>query len=82
MSPPGDSPRMTEFREYDVVRVVSVPITASHPDDGFRVPRVGDTGAVVMVYNAPIEGYTVECVSPDGRTEWLLEFVPDDLEPA
>jgi hypothetical protein len=33
-----------------------------------------------MVYDAPQEGYTVEAVSGDGRTEWLLEFTPEEIE--
>jgi hypothetical protein len=74
---------MPKFQLYDTVRVVRVP--ARQPgghEDRFRLPRVGDTGAVVMVYETPQEGYTVEAVANDGRTEWLMEFPPDDLEKA
>jgi hypothetical protein len=71
----------TKFQPYDVVRVVHLPSqTAGGTADGFRAPRVGDTGAVVMVYEQPSEGYTVEAVACDGSTEWLVDFLPDDLE--
>ena len=71
----------SKFQLYDIVRVVRLP-EHSRAEPGFRAPRIGDTGAVVMVYDQPGEGYTVEAVSRDGRTEWLLEFSPDDLERA
>ena len=71
----------TKFQLYDSVRVVRVPSQpAGSATDRFREPRVGDTGAVVMVYEEPTEGYTVEAVARDGRTEWLVDFPPDDLE--
>jgi len=71
---------MGKFQIYDVVRVVSVPLQISHSGSQRRVPRVGDTGAVVMAYDSPSEGYTVEAVAADGVTEWLLDFGPGDLE--
>ena len=71
---------MAKFREYDVVRVVRLPPpTTDISDHGFREVRIGDLGTIVMAYSKP-EGYTVECVSADGSTEWLIDFRPDDLE--
>jgi len=41
---------------------------------------VGDTGAVVEVYLDPHEAYCVEAVMPGGATDWLVDFLPDELE--
>jgi hypothetical protein len=71
----------TKFQLYDVVRVVRLPDSAvSSVESRFRAPKIDDTGTVVMVYEQPQEGYTVEAVGSGGRTEWLLDFSPDDLE--
>ena len=73
---------MPKFQQYQVVRVVCVPSRANafSPLVCNRSPRVGDTGAVVEVYSDPNEAYCVEAVLPDGRTEWLADFLPDELE--
>ena len=77
-----DSHVMSKFQLYDMVRVVRLPPISAQQKDRFRPPCIGDTGAVVMVYETPQEGYTVEAVASDERTEWLTEFSPDDLERA
>ncbi len=71
--------QMSKFQMYDVVRVVEVPASWDL-SFGFRAPSLGDLGAVVMVYDSPQEGYTVEGVGVDGRTEWMAEFKPGQLE--
>lgn len=73
---------MPKFELYQKVRVVHVPtrLDAFWPSVGRRSPRVGDTGAVVEVYLDPHEAYCVEAVLPDGATDWLVDFLPDDLE--
>lgn len=74
---------MPKFEMYQTVRVVRVP---SRPDAPvltgaeYRLPQVGDTEAVVEVYSEPHEAYCVEAVAPNGRTEWLVDFLPDELE--
>ena len=71
----------TKFQIYDIVRVTRLPDLPVKGERGsFRSARVGDTGTVVMVYEEPSEGYTVEGVAGSGRTEWLGDFLPDDLE--
>ncbi|MDR3409496.1 MAG: hypothetical protein P4N59_02985 [Negativicutes bacterium] len=73
---------MSKFQPYQTVRVVRVPsrADASWSGIGSRLPQVGDTGAVVEVYSDPHEAYCVEAVLPDGRTEWLVDFLPEELE--
>jgi hypothetical protein len=72
---------VAKFQMYDVVRVVRLPTIADcSVESRFRAAQIGDTGTVVMAYEQPREGYTVEAVAPDGKTEWLLDFLPDDLE--
>jgi hypothetical protein len=71
---------VSKFQLYEVVRVVQVPRDVSSLGPAKRLPRVGDTGAIVMAYDSPSEGYTVEAVTADGRTDWLMDFGPQDLE--
>jgi hypothetical protein len=76
----GGTVSMSKFRLYDVVQVVQVPQDLSSLGPATRPPRVGDTGTIVMAYDSPSEGYTVEAVATDGCTEWLMDFRPQDLE--
>lgn len=75
---------MSTLREYQVVRVRQPP--ASERDDGWcvnrRPPAVGDTGTIVDVLHAPglPDLFVVECSGQDGITDWLSEFLPDELE--
>lgn len=70
-------------KQYDVVRVTL--LSENIDRDGWKIntraPKVGDTGTVVEILEA--EGhpdrYVVECVSPDGSTIWLAEFVREEI---
>jgi hypothetical protein len=70
-----------KFSMHDSVRVRQVPAKCDQ-SPGFRRPIVGEAGAVVMVYDSPHEAYAVEGVLPDGRTAWLADFTPNQLDPA
>ncbi len=73
----------SKFQLYDIVRVARPPAGKNLGERiGDRQPRIGDKGTVVMAYAKPHEGYTVEAVAPDGRTEWLADFLPGELEKA
>jgi len=74
---------MPKFRMNQVVRVISAPegqntwiLTGAE----CRAPRAGDRGAVVEIYSNPREAYCIQAVAPNGRTNWLLDFRPDELE--
>jgi hypothetical protein len=70
---------MPRFQLYDRVRVIA----AAQSFDGRlsrRAPQVGDVGTIVMAYDSPSKGYTVEAVQEDGQTAWLADFRPDQLE--
>jgi hypothetical protein len=76
---------MAKFEFYQMVRVVRAPSrkdAAWLSDRKYRSPKIGDTGAVVEVYLDPREAYCVEAVAPDGKIEWLVDFLPDELESA
>jgi len=49
-----------------------------------RPPLVGDVGTIVDILHAPgaPDDYVVECIGPDGVTEWLGDFSADEIEPA
>lgn len=74
---------MPKFRMNQVVRVIRAPerqktwvLTGAE----CYAPRAGDTGAVVEIYSDPREAYCIKAVAPDGRTDWLLDFLPEELE--
>jgi hypothetical protein len=78
----GSAPRLEEL---DVVRVVSLKESkrAIAGTEGVkRQPRVGDKGTVVHVHCTADEepAFIVECVSPEGYTLWLADFVLSELE--
>jgi hypothetical protein len=71
--------------EYSRVRIVRMkrPPTDYVDATGCRPPTVGETGAIVMVCeSATGYGYIVESVKPDGNTEWLATFDPDEVQPS
>lgn len=73
----------TCFKEYDTVRVISLPhITPVLWNGSSRNPRIGDIGSVVdiVLSQSRLPRFTVECVSPDGRTVWMAELDSDHLE--
>jgi hypothetical protein len=74
---------MPKFKINQVVRVIRAPegqntwiLTGAE----YRAPRAGDRGAVVEVYSNPHEAHCIQAVAPDGRTNWLLDFLPEELE--
>lgn len=66
------------IKQYDVVRVIGIKGEGAPVMPEYRLPRVGDIARVVEIYTNP-PGYELECVSPDGGTEWLASFVADDV---
>jgi hypothetical protein len=79
---------MPAFVELSTVRVRQLLRADDDAYDDWRVnerrPRVGDVGTVVDVLHADgsPDRYVVECVGDDGQTEWLADFVADELEAA
>lgn len=74
---------MPKFKPYQIVRVVRLPSQADSSVLGIgesHLPRIGDTGTVIEVYATPSEGYCVESVTTEGRTAWLQDFLPDELD--
>ena len=72
------------LQPFDVVRVTRL-LTQERPCDGSegvaRPPRVGDVGAIVHAYEGgPHPLLAVECVDGDGRTVWVADFRPEELE--
>ena len=75
---------MAKFKEYQCVRVArlfSSKVWIEGTDSVKRSPKAGDEGVVVDIYTDPTEGYCVECVQQDGKTVWLADFTPDELDP-
>ena len=76
----GDS----DLKEFDCVRIVQL-LCLERSYDGTasisRPPAIGDTGAIVHVYQTgdEIKGYIVESIDSEGRTIWLADFLPDEL---
>jgi len=70
---------MPMFSIYDTVRVVKPPLVHD-VSLSVHTPCAGDIGVVVMAYDSPKEGYTVESIAKDGRAEWLADFQPEQLE--
>jgi hypothetical protein len=74
-----------KFKEYDVVKVVSL-LTDSRRIDGtesiMRQPQVGDVGTIVYVLDdsGDESKYIVESVDQDGMTVWLADFKHSELE--
>lgn len=71
------------LRPYMVVRVVAIRGDRFTGRKVFysRHPRVGDTGAVLDVYEKPALAYEVECSDPaTGTTIWLEAMYPDEIE--
>jgi hypothetical protein len=79
-----DFERSHPIQELDVVRVVRL-LAPSRPFEGTkrasRAPRVGDTGAVVHVYEKHDDShlFAVESVDNEGHTIWLADFALEEL---
>lgn len=67
-----------KFKQYQIVKVICIPSSNSIIDG--CSPKIGDTGTIVEFYSNPYEAYTVEMVLPDGKTKWLVDFLPEELE--
>ncbi len=68
-----------KFQTYDIVRVIQIPKSLEQLDGEVAV-RIGQVGAVVMVHGPAQESYSVEAVEEGGRTLWVLDFLPEELE--
>ena len=68
------------YQRVKVVRVVSPKHNFLSGIGGTRSPRVGDVGCIVDIYSKPHEAYCVECVRPDGGSDWLADFLPEELD--
>jgi hypothetical protein len=70
---------LQEIKQYDVVRLTGMRGEGAQGLFG-RNPAVGDTACVVEIFaRTPRLGYALECVSPDGQTEWLAVFAAEDV---
>jgi hypothetical protein len=76
---------MNHPEELDVVKIVRLDkprrrVTGS--ESILRQPIIGDIGTVVHIteINPDEWSYTIECVSEDGRTYWLAEFINEEIE--
>jgi len=74
-----------EFKEYDVVQVVQL-LHSPEYYDGWKLnkrpPKIGDEGTLLNIATAPDlpTHFIVEAASEDGDTDWLGEFVEEELE--
>lgn len=75
---------MARFRLDEVVRVLRAPAGQNQwvlTGAECGTPRAGDLGTVIEVYAEPREAYCIKAVGPNGQTNWLLDFLPDEIEP-
>ncbi len=78
--------RASMFAQYSMVRVKAL----LQPDDAYngwgvnrRVPAIERHQApLLMSFRVPClpTAYVVECSNSDGATEWLADFVEDELD--
>lgn len=70
---------MDAFAQYSAVKIVAM----SKPADAYdswgincRAPAIGDIGTIVEILRSEdgAATYVVECVNPDGSSEWLADF--------
>jgi hypothetical protein len=69
------------FELYDTVRIARVLIPDRDVDGSAAdppQPRVGETGVIVTPLGDCV--YLVERSTDDGRTQWMAEFLEDELE--
>ena len=74
---------MPPLQPYAAVRVVAIREDRFAGEKVFyqRLPRVGDLGTVVDIYERPELAYEVECVdAATGATVWLDAMYPDEVE--
>jgi hypothetical protein len=65
-------------RLYDRVRISAMRGQGPQGLFGERGPLVGDTACVIEIYCEP-PGYELECLSPQGETEWVASFAAADI---
>jgi hypothetical protein len=79
------------FVEFDAVRVIrltrltrewGLPPEWRGAQSAFRAPEIGDRGVVMSALRPDEPGapVVVECMREDGRTVWVADFDPDELE--
>lgn len=73
-----------KFELFDAVTlIVDWPGGEPTPGDlafgNYREPRIGDVGAIVMVYDRPYEAYEVEFSDHEGRTTAMTALLPDQI---
>jgi len=75
---------MDTFPQYSEVKIVAL----SKPADAYdswgvnrRAPAIGDIGTIVEILRSEAGAvtYVVECVNPDGTSEWLDDFTESEL---
>jgi hypothetical protein len=73
---------MSKFSLFQTVRVVSLhsPKAWPWPISSLPSPQIGDIGAIIGICPQRRESYTVESILPGGKTRWLIDFSPEDLE--
>ena len=71
--------RLREHRKVRVVRLVQDSQAFSGTAGVSRAPAVGDVGVVVHAYPNG-EAYTIEKSDDQGRTVWLADFLPEEIE--
>ncbi len=76
---------MTALKQFGLVRVRQLLHSPDHYDGwnlNQRLPRVGDTGCIVDILQAPDapDVYVVECIGADGVNIWLAEFAAEEIE--
>jgi hypothetical protein len=70
-----------DIHELDTVRVIAVRRSSSSSGCLMGSPKLGDLGTVVDIRTEGGESvYTVEKVSEVGCTEWLADFVREEIE--
>jgi hypothetical protein len=75
---------MDALTQYSAVRIVAL----SKPADAYdswginqRAPALGDIGTIIEILRSDDGAvtYVVECVNPDGSSEWLDDFTASEL---
>jgi len=69
---------MSELKEYDHVRVVSLKSATLSSSELIRAPEIGDEGAILMEIGSNV--FIVESVAKDGSPIWMYDFHGSDLE--
>ena len=70
-----------KLQQYDVVKIVRLNKSEWAADHfSRRPPQAGDVATIVELYTLPHAGFELECVTPDGQTQWLRSIAPADIE--